>query len=406
MAYVNWSRRQFIKQLGASLGSLALLEGCTTLDQLFFGESADLRSKVVIVGAGLSGLLCAWELKKRKIPFVMFERSSRLGGQVMTLPSPTEPDFFWIELGPVQGFWSDNVRIMNLTRELQIPLLELPIERLGKDAKFLQVLSLWQWGLAPEELDGSYRSALESWKNKLPKRHSLMVIDKGSQRFVEALSGQLFGSFVEGYIRLQHEWIAVEPNGKHWDLVFRTPQGRRRFEVERVMVAFNPWLLKKIKGAESWVSWPGGEPLIPWSRIEQKLILLPGNAEGNLKQNDEESAINWVYAWKRKNLWGEVKKQETWLMARGRSSLQARPALMRRLEPPPTISWDWLWQKGIQGCSLPPVRRERCPSFYLPPLWQHTHLWLRQPIGEFLSSPWELCAWSAKQIGESLVAQV
>jgi len=398
---VRQTRRDFIKNVGWGLGSAALLEACTTLDQLFFGESADLRSKVAIIGAGLSGLLCAWELKKRKVPFVIFESSTRLGGQIVTLNSPAGAESFWVEMGPGQGFWPDNKRILSIIRELQLQTLELPVARPAKGFEAERAFSLWQWGLPPEELDSQGGLGQDSLKVVSAKTSPFLVIDKGAQRLIEALSGQLFGSFVEGYVRLQHEWIAVEPNGNHWDLIFRTPHGRRRFEVEQVIVAFNPWLLSHVKGAEAWVSWPGGGPLIPWSRVEQRLRTSAPKSEGLLRAGERE--VSWFYTWRRKNVWGDVKSQESWLMSRGPSQTHVRPAFLRSEDSGVTLSWDWAWQKGVRGCSLPPVRRERCPSLSLPASWQHTHLWLRESKGEGCSSPWELCVWAAQQVAERVV---
>lgn len=41
--------------------------------------------KVIIVGAGLTGLAIAWRLTEAKIPFVLLEKENRIGGQIHTL---------------------------------------------------------------------------------------------------------------------------------------------------------------------------------------------------------------------------------------------------------------------------------------------------------------------------------
>lgn len=41
-------------------------------------------SNVAIVGGGVSGLVAAFELKRRGVPFTLFEASDRVGGVIQT----------------------------------------------------------------------------------------------------------------------------------------------------------------------------------------------------------------------------------------------------------------------------------------------------------------------------------
>ena len=52
--------------------------------------------RVAIIGGGISGLSAAWELKKKQIPFILFEAAERCGGAIQTLH---EADCL-IEAGP------------------------------------------------------------------------------------------------------------------------------------------------------------------------------------------------------------------------------------------------------------------------------------------------------------------
>lgn len=45
----------------------------------------DEQSKVIIVGAGITGLSVAWRLAQNNVPFILIESSSRPGGQIRTL---------------------------------------------------------------------------------------------------------------------------------------------------------------------------------------------------------------------------------------------------------------------------------------------------------------------------------
>ena len=47
-----------------------------------FGPGVTCRRMIVIVGAGLSGLVCALELAKAGAPLLLLEKSSRVGGRI------------------------------------------------------------------------------------------------------------------------------------------------------------------------------------------------------------------------------------------------------------------------------------------------------------------------------------
>ena len=50
-----------------------------------------MASKVAVIGAGLSGLACALELKKSDVSVEVFEASDRVGGRVKTCLLYTSP---------------------------------------------------------------------------------------------------------------------------------------------------------------------------------------------------------------------------------------------------------------------------------------------------------------------------
>ncbi|MGZ3770995.1 MAG: flavin monoamine oxidase family protein [Bdellovibrio sp.] len=122
MAKSSLSRREFLK-ISALNSSVLALSGCTSLDQFFIGDKRDLRTEVLILGAGAAGLAAAFELKKRKIPFRIFEASSRVGGRIQTA------DVF-PEGGPVaelgaEFFESNHSAVFNLAKELNLPVTEI-----------------------------------------------------------------------------------------------------------------------------------------------------------------------------------------------------------------------------------------------------------------------------------------
>lgn len=122
MAKRSFSRRGFLK-LSALSSSTYFLSSCTSLDRYFMGEKRDLSNEVVILGGGAAGLAAAFALKKRKVPYRVFEASSRIGGRVQS-----------VTLFPGQGpvaemgaeFFEDQHRlIFDLAKELNLPVKEI-----------------------------------------------------------------------------------------------------------------------------------------------------------------------------------------------------------------------------------------------------------------------------------------
>lgn len=122
MAKSSLTRREFLK--ASALGSSALLTGgCASADRLFMGDSRDLRKEVVILGAGAAGLAAAFELKKRRIPYRIFEASSRIGGRVQTVP-------VFPGTGPVAELGAEffdifHTHVLALAKELNLPVREI-----------------------------------------------------------------------------------------------------------------------------------------------------------------------------------------------------------------------------------------------------------------------------------------
>ncbi len=61
------------------------------------------QRKVAIIGAGITGLVIAFQLKKKGIPFTVFEKKNRSGGVIHTLSK----EGFVYETGPVSGVISN-----------------------------------------------------------------------------------------------------------------------------------------------------------------------------------------------------------------------------------------------------------------------------------------------------------
>ncbi|MEN0059703.1 MAG: NAD(P)/FAD-dependent oxidoreductase [Bdellovibrio sp.] len=125
MAKKSFTRREFLKT--SAWGTAALtshtLVGCSTLDRYFMGDTRDLRQEVIILGAGAAGLTAAFELKKKKIPFRIFEASSRVGGRVQSTSVFAQGGLV-AELG-AEFFDDSHAQLFKILKELNIPAKEV-----------------------------------------------------------------------------------------------------------------------------------------------------------------------------------------------------------------------------------------------------------------------------------------
>src|SRR4029078_5792829 len=74
------SRRKFIRTISAATAGLALPSS------LFGTRQIATSARVVVVGAGLAGLTCAYRLKQSGIIARVYEANGRLGGGCWTRP--------------------------------------------------------------------------------------------------------------------------------------------------------------------------------------------------------------------------------------------------------------------------------------------------------------------------------
>jgi monoamine oxidase len=92
-AKAEYSRRRFIGDVSKAAmfaGLASLLPGCTKDDLMsqyedsLKGKPAGTQPTIAIIGAGLAGLNCAYQLKKRGITSTIYEGADRTGGRVFT----------------------------------------------------------------------------------------------------------------------------------------------------------------------------------------------------------------------------------------------------------------------------------------------------------------------------------
>lgn len=121
------SRRTALKLLGGGvvLGGLGYSRFSKPQPTIIQHDTLDLprqlsqNKSVVVVGAGLAGLACAYELSQRGFEVTLLERSPQLGGKIASWPIQVGNETFMMEHG-FHGFFPQYYNLNNLVAELNI----------------------------------------------------------------------------------------------------------------------------------------------------------------------------------------------------------------------------------------------------------------------------------------------
>ena len=121
------SRRTTLKLLGVGAvgAGLGYSRFCKPKPTIFQQDSLDLPQqlpvpkKVVVVGAGLAGLACAYELSQRGFTVTLLERSPQLGGKIASWSIQVGTETFRMEHG-FHGFFPQYYNLKSLVEELNI----------------------------------------------------------------------------------------------------------------------------------------------------------------------------------------------------------------------------------------------------------------------------------------------
>jgi monoamine oxidase len=111
------TRRQFLKGLAVTTGALALSPALQSLAAM---PRFPKNEPVLIVGAGLGGLVTAYRLMKKGIPCELYEANTRAGGRVFSKRHFNRENMF-VELGG-ELVDTDHDDIIALCQELNVPL--------------------------------------------------------------------------------------------------------------------------------------------------------------------------------------------------------------------------------------------------------------------------------------------
>jgi monoamine oxidase len=108
------SRRDFLKNTTLTAGGILVASGSFSRNFLTHNP------KVIIIGAGFAGLAAAYQLKKRKIDFVILEARNRISGRVFS-HTIDEAENLVVELG---GEWvgASHTKVIALCKEFGLEL--------------------------------------------------------------------------------------------------------------------------------------------------------------------------------------------------------------------------------------------------------------------------------------------
>ena len=121
------SRRTALKFLGvgAAGGLLGYSRFSKPEPAVFVQDSLDLprmlnnRKTVAVVGAGLAGLACAYELSQRGFAVTLLDKSPQLGGKIASWPIQVGNETFMMEHG-FHGFFPQYYNLKSVVEELKI----------------------------------------------------------------------------------------------------------------------------------------------------------------------------------------------------------------------------------------------------------------------------------------------
>jgi monoamine oxidase len=119
------NRRDVLRLSGAAYSAKGLLSG----------QSAGSKKKVVIVGAGIAGLSCAYELVRRGHDVTVLEASGRPGGHVRTLHDPFA-DGLYADLGAEHFYYPGYTEYWRYVKEFG--LTPIPYPRRDNIVRFLR----------------------------------------------------------------------------------------------------------------------------------------------------------------------------------------------------------------------------------------------------------------------------
>jgi oxygen-dependent protoporphyrinogen oxidase len=168
------------------------------------------HTQAVVIGAGISGLVCAYALRKAGIDVVVLEASPRAGGVIQS----ERRDGYLLEMGPQSFSVTDSLRTLFHELEIDSELHEAPHEA----PRFVLVDGMLRSApLSPQAfLTSSLFGAATKWSvardrfgTTHPPEHDESVADFVRRKFTPELLDRLVGPFISGIFAGDPEQLSL-----------------------------------------------------------------------------------------------------------------------------------------------------------------------------------------------------
>lgn len=143
---------------------LMILVFCSILLQNTFAKVPD-KTEVLIIGAGLSGLTAAYELKKAGIPYHILELTPHIGGRVRTVSYTINGETITADSG-MEEYW-DNNPALKIIKELKLQTRhDVAMSSIVLNGKKYEFTEDTQKEYAAKIFNENERKSLEDFKQK------------------------------------------------------------------------------------------------------------------------------------------------------------------------------------------------------------------------------------------------
>jgi monoamine oxidase len=176
--------------------ALQVLAAAPIASSLSIAQSS--RKKVVVTGAGIAGLCCAYELSKRGFEVVVLEAAGRCGGHILTLRDRLA-DGLYADAGAEHFYRPGYEQLWSYIEEMQLPVIAYPRRR-----NLLR------------SIRGQFYTH-EEWSTPAMLKqlgYNQREIDYMRQNTVDSLAGLYYGEYIENF---EDEYKPFEANLNYLD---------------------------------------------------------------------------------------------------------------------------------------------------------------------------------------------